>query len=305
MYLEHFGLDMLPFETTSNARIYVDLPSHQEAMNTILFGIESGEGFIKIAGEVGTGKTALCRSLLAELPKEYARVYLPNPTLKPTDLLQSIADELDLLTDLNPRVHNLQKAIRQELIAAAQRGARVVLCVDEAQAMSNESLEQLRLLSNLESNHGKLAQVVLFGQPELDDRLRHDSMRQLAQRIAFSARLRPLERRECRFYIERRLRKSGARGGAVFTPAALERVYRGSGGIPRLINILCHKSLIAAFSEGDYQVARRHTARALADTEGIQRWQTRPLAGAALLGLGERGAGTSRWRVRNRWGAAR
>ena len=305
MYLEHFGLESLPFETTSNGRVYVDLPNHREAMNTILFGIESGEGFIKVVGEVGTGKTALCRSLLAKLPETDARIYLPNPTLKPIDLLQSIADELDLLTGLTPRVHPLQKAIRAELIAAAKRGSRVVLCVDEAQAMPNESLEQLRLLSNLESNHGKLAQVVLFGQPELDDRLRVDSMRQLAQRIAFSAQLRPLERQECRFYIERRLREAGAQGGALFTPAALERIYRGSGGLPRLINILCHKGLIAAFSEGDYQVNRRHTARALADTEGITRWQTRPLVGATRLGLGGRGAGTSRWRVRNRWGAAR
>lgn len=301
MYLEHFGLEELPFETTSNARIFIDLPNHQEALNTILFGLETGEGFVKIVGEVGTGKTALCRRLLASLPAEYARIYLPNPTLKPLDLLKSIADELEVEIEHQAGMHELQKAIRTALIAIARNNGRVILCVDEAQAISKPSLEELRLLSNLESNHGKLAQVILFGQPELDEKLSAYSLRQLQQRIAFTAQLGPLDRKDCRHYIERRLRESGARGTSIFTPAAIERIFRGSGGIPRLINILCHKSLLAAFAEGDYQVGRRHTARALSDTEGIQRWQTRPLAGLTFANVKAPSSQKPKWRTLSRW----
>lgn len=301
MYLEHFGLDRLPFETTSNAGIFIDLPNHREALNTILFGLETGEGFVKIVGEVGTGKTVLCRSLLADLPEDDARVYLPNPTLGPLDLLKSIADELGAEYDKNASMHSLQKSIRTSILEFARKDARVILCVDEAQAMSEESLEELRLLSNLESNDGKLARVILFGQPELDEKLSHYSLRQLQQRIAFSARLEPLDRRDCRHYIERRLREAGARGSVIFTPAALERVYRGSGGIPRLINILCHKSLIAAYAQGEYQVNRRHTSKAISDTEGIQRWQTRPLSGRSFLRSENRNTNRSRWRSLGLW----
>ena len=305
MYLEHFGLDRMPFETTSNARIFIDLPNHREALNTILFGLDTGEGFVKIVGEVGTGKTALCRNLLASLPEQYARVYLPNPTLEPVDLLKSIADELGARPGEAPGKHALQKAIRGALIGIAKRGGRVVLCVDEAQAMSEQSLEELRLLSNLESNLGKLAQVVLFGQPELDEKLATYSLRQLQQRIAFTAELEALDRKHCRHYIERRLRECGARGASVFTPAAIERIYRGSGGIPRLINILCHKSLLAAFSDREYQVGRRHTARALSDTEGIQRWQTRPLVRRSRGRESSKSSAAPRWRALSRWSSPR
>lgn len=305
MYLDHFGLERLPFETTANAQIFVDLPNHREALNTILFGIESGEGFIKIVGEVGTGKTALCRNLLSILPATFDRVYLPNPMLQPLDLLRAVADDLGLRPDKRFGKHDLHKAIRSALIAAARQGRRVVICIDEAQTMPETSLEELRLLSNLESNRGKLSQVVLFGQPELDEKLAAYSLRQLQQRIAFTARLGPLEREDCRHYIERRLKESGARGTALFSPAAITRIYRGSAGIPRLINILCHKSLLAAFAEGEYQVGRHQTARALADTEGIQRWQTRPLAKATRGTLKKKPAARKKWFSLAGWGATR
>ena len=278
MYRKHFGLRFLPFETVSNSNVYVDLPNHREALNTILFGLRSGEGFVKIVGEVGTGKTALCRNLLARLPEQFVRVYLPNPDLEPLQLARTVADELGVPLPQNAGMHIIQQYTREVLLEIARSAGRVVICIDEAQAMPIPSLEELRLLSNLESNHGRLVQVVLFGQPEFNQKLACYSLRQLQQRIVFSARLSPLDRKSHRFYVNRRLIQAGSRSRSVITPPALERIFRGSGGIPRLINILCHKSLLAAFADGDYQVGRKHVARALADTEGRCRWQTRPIA---------------------------
>lgn len=277
MYLDHFGLKRLPFEALSNGKVYVDLPEHREAFNTVMFGLRTGEGFIKVVGEVGTGKTALCRSLLANPAPEDVTVYLPNPSMTPHDLLLSIADELGDTVPPEASLHRLQKSIRKMLFMIASCGGRAIVFVDEAQAMPAETLEELRLLSNLESSDGKLVQVVLFGQPELDEKLADYTLRQLQQRISFSTQLRPLDRETCRTYIRRRMLYAGAKQKAIFTPASIERIHRGSGGIPRLVNILCHKSLIAAMADGEQQIGRRHVARALEDTEGIARWRTRPL----------------------------
>ncbi|MCA9501604.1 MAG: AAA family ATPase [Spirochaetaceae bacterium] len=279
MYLNHFGLSGMPFEATSNGRIYVELPDHREAFNTILFALRSGEGFVKVVGEVGTGKTALCRNLLTALDGEFVTAYLPNPAMRATDLLLSLADELGAALPARTSAHVLKQQTRDLLLAIAREGGRVVILVDEAQTMPAATLEELRLLSNLETSDGKLVQVVLFGQPELDEKLEHYSLRQLQQRISFSARLEPLGREECRYYVSERLAQCGAGPQPIFTPAAIDRIHRASGGIPRLVNVLCHKSLIAAFSDGEYQVSRRHVSRAKSDTEGIQRWQTRPLWG--------------------------
>ena len=278
MYLRAFGLRRLPFESTSNASIYVDLPNHRDAFNTILFGLRSGEGFLKVVGEVGTGKTALCRALLAELDSGSIPVYLPNPALGPNDLLHAIADELGVPVASGTPFARVQRYVREVLLDVARDGGRAVVFVDEAQTMPDEALESLRLLGNLESNLGRLVQVVFFGQPEFDGRLRSYGLRPLQQRIAFSARLEPLDRRACREYVLRRLDAAGsARAHQTFTPAAIDRIHRASGGIPRLINLLCHKSLIATFCEGELQVGRRHVARAVDESEGLRRWQTRPL----------------------------
>ena len=277
MYLNHFGLTQPPFESLSNGSIYIDIPEHREAFNTVLFGLSSGEGFIKVVGEVGTGKTALCRDLLEKLDGDYHTIYLPNPSVRGSDLLRSIVDELGESLPERVGMHAIQKKTREALIDIAKRGERVVVLVDEAQTMQAATLEELRLLSNLESRMGKLIQVVLFGQPELDEKLDRYSLRQLQQRIAFSARLERLDQATCRLYIQRRLAHGGASGKMIFTPAACQRIHRGSGGIPRLINVLCNKSLIAAFAVGEFQVGRKHVARAIGDTEGLQRWKTRPL----------------------------
>jgi MSHA biogenesis protein MshM len=277
MYLQHFGLERLPFETTANGSVYVDLPSHREAMNTVLFGLRSGEGIVKVVGEVGTGKTALCRSLLHQIDGDTYPVYLPSPAFEPLDLLTAVADELGIQAPRELGLYALQKCTRKILIDIARDGGRVFVFVDEAQTMPARTLDQLRLLSNLESSQGKLLQVVLFGQPELDARLAGYDLRQLQQRIAFSARLSPLSRDDCHLYVRRRLMHSGARGRALFTAAAIDRIHRGSGGIPRLINVLAHKSLLAALAEGEFLADRRHVGRAIRDTEGIGRWRTRRL----------------------------
>ena len=296
MYLEHFGFDRLPFEGLSNGTVYVDLPEHREAFNTVMFGLRTGEGFIKVVGEVGTGKTALCRNLLANPAPEDVTVYLPNPSLSPHDLLLSIADELGDTVPPDASLHRLQKSIRKMLFLISSCGGRAIIFVDEAQAMPAETLEELRLLSNLESADGKLIQVVLFGQPELDEKLADYTLRQLQQRISFSTRLKPFDQETCRSYIRQRMLHAGAHPKPIFTPASIERIHRGSGGIPRLVNILCHKSLLAAMADGEYQVGRRHVARALDDTDGIQRWRRRPLfRGRSVLRISSPSTSSS-WR---------
>ena len=210
MYLDYFGLSRMPFETVSNASVYVDLPDHRDALNTILFGLRSGEGFVKITGEVGTGKTALCRSLLARLDDSFVPVYLPNPSMSRLDLLHAIADELGIPMPPRTSFHLAHKYLREVLLDVARSDSRVVIFVDEAQTAPAESLEELRLLSNLESSQGRLVQVVLFGQPELDGKLSAYSMRQLQQRITWSARLSPIDRKSCRDYVCRRLAAAGA-----------------------------------------------------------------------------------------------
>ena len=300
MYLQHFGLRSPPFEPVSNATVYVDLPEHREALNTILFGLRSGEGFVKVVGEVGTGKTALCRNLLAQLSDDYVAVYLPNPAMSAFDLLLSVADELGLSLPPGSSMHHLRKFTRELLLDIARGMGRVVIFVDEAQTMPTETLEELRLLSNLESNRGKLTQVVLFGQPELDERLADYCLRQLQQRIAFSATLAPLDRPTCRDYIRSRLIYCGARHEEIFTTTAIEKIHRGSGGIPRLINTLCHKSLIAAFAQGEFQVRRRHVVHALRDTDGIERWSIRPIFRGLTQSRRARDRSTPSWRTHSR-----
>lgn len=278
MYLEHFGLKRLPFEAVSNGSLYVDLPEHREALNVVLFGLRSGEGFVKLVGEVGTGKTALCRAALPRLGPELVPIFLPDPVLRPHAFLATIAEELGVVVPPRAPIHVLKQRVREVLLDVAREGRRIALFIDEAQTMPTATLESLRMLSNLESERAKLVQIVLIGQPELDDRLDCYALRPLVQRIAFSARLAPLGIDPCRIYVQRRLIESGSRDPRIFTTAALHAIHRASGGIPRLVNALCHKSLMAAFAEDRFRVERRHVARAIAETEGIRRWQIRPLA---------------------------
>jgi MSHA biogenesis protein MshM len=271
MYGTHFGLQELPFTITPDTSFFFAHSSHQEALNTLLVAARSGEGFMKVIGEVGTGKTLLCRKFLGALDhREFVTAYIPNPYLQPMTLLLAVADELDIKYPQHINQHQLLKLLTRYLIDSYAEGKRVLLCLDESQAIPIETLESLRLLSNLETERRKLLQVVLFGQPELNARLDNPSIRQLKQRISFACQLSPLSLSEVEFYISHRLAVAGYRGPRLFPHKVVKRIYRISNGIPRLVNIIAHKSLMAAFGEGAYTVSERHVRLAVADTESTQ-----------------------------------
>ena len=267
MYLSHFALRELPFNITPDTQFIFAGNSHQEALNTLLISIRNGEGFVKITGEVGAGKTLLCRRFLSALSGKYLTAYLPNPHVEPRTLLLAIAEELGLKLDLNDHPFRLLKGINKALLDQARQGKPVVLCIDEAQSIPLESMEALRLISNLETEKRKLLHIVLFGQPELDKKLAEKSVRQLRQRITFHYRLKGLLRDELELYLSHRLRVAGYRGNKLFSDSAIKLIHRASNGIPRVINILAHKALLAAYGEGKYLVDANHLRKAVKDTE--------------------------------------
>lgn len=270
MYYRHFGLREAPFGITPDTSFVYSGKAHQEALNTLLVALRGGEGFIKVTGEVGTGKTLLCRRLLATLDGSFAAAYLHNPALAPTTLLQALAEELGVALERADDQYRLLKGLNLALLDYARRGKAVVLCLDEAQAVPSESLETLRLLSNLETEKRKLLRFVLFGQPELDAKLADPAVRQIRQRITFHHRLGGLERGELGEYLAHRLRVAGHLGEPVFRRGAVRLLYGATRGTPRLVNILAHKCLIAAFGEGSAEVAARHVRAAVRDTEGVR-----------------------------------
>lgn len=310
MYLEHFGLRELPFSLTPDTSFFFACSSYQEALNTLLVAARNGEGFIKIVGEVGNGKTLLCRKFLATLNDSpaastnaigtqdnalavrakgrFATAYIPNPYLEPRSLLLALADEFRIQLEKNVDQHQLLRELTIALLNNAREGKRVLVCLDEAQAMPLESLEVLRLLTNLETEKRKLMQVVLFGQPELDVRLKQNSVRQLRQRISFQYVLKGLRRDEVDRYLRHRLRVAGFAGETMFSRSAVARMYRVTSGTPRLVNIIAHKALMLAYGEGRQLVLPRHVKVAAADTPEARRdW--RPWIWTALaivLGAG-------------------
>lgn len=290
MYEAFFGLREKPFALTPNTGFLVQLAPYQACLNLLRVALAEGEGFIKITGEVGTGKTLLCRALLNELdPSRYQLAWLPNPSLSPLALRQALAHELHVPDVEQLDTHGLLAALHARLIELAGEGRSTVLLIDEAQALPVSTLEGLRLLTNLETEQSKLLQVVLFGQPELDQTLVRQDLRQLRQRITFSYALRPLDVADATRYITERLAVAGYRGEPLFERSAVRLLVQGSRGIPRLLNILANKCLMAAFGEGSRCVGVRHVRRALADTEGSalpQGWSRHlrwPLAVAASL----------------------
>ncbi|MBS4148750.1 ExeA family protein [Pseudomonadota bacterium DY0742] len=290
MYEAFFGLREKPFALTPNTGFLVQLAPYQACLNLLRVALAEGEGFVKITGEVGTGKTLLCRALLNELdPSRYQLAWLPNPSLSPLALRQALAHELHVPDVEQLDTHGLLAALHARLIELAGEGRSTVLLIDEAQALPVSTLEGLRLLTNLETEQSKLLQVVLFGQPELDQTLVRQDLRQLRQRITFSYALRPLDVADATRYLTERLAVAGYRGEPLFERSAVRLLVQGSRGIPRLLNILANKCLMAAFGEGSRCVGVRHVRRALADTEGSalpQGWSRHlrwPLAVAASL----------------------
>ena len=285
MYQSHFGLREVPFSITPDTSFFFTSPHSQEALNTLLVAAKSGEGFIKITGEVGTGKTLLCRKFLSTLGEEFVTAYIPNPYLEPRTLMLALADELEITLERDVDQHQLLKSINYRLLELAGQGKQVVLCLDEAQAIPVESLEALRLLTNLETEKRKLLQIVLFGQPELNAHLESPTIRQLAQRITFHYHLGALSRDDLDYYLAHRLRVAGYAGGRLFGRGAVRKLYAATGGIPRLVNIMSHKALMLAYGEGRQQVEKRHVALAASDTVAVPRARWPWFAGAAGLAL--------------------
>lgn len=288
MYTDHFGLRELPFGITPDTSFFFSSPRAQEALNTLLVAARNGEGFIKITGEVGTGKTLLCRKFMATLDEEFVTAYIPNPYLEPRTLMMALADELEVTLEKDVDQHQLLKSITNRLLELAGEGRRVLLCLDEAQAIPVESLEALRLLTNLETEKRKLLQIVLFGQPELDRHLALDSIRQLAQRITFHYHLGPLSRDDLDFYVAHRLRVAGFAGSRLFARGAVSTLFKASGGVPRLVNIMSHKALMLAYGQGKQQVGARHVRDAARDTIATRRriWPWLVVGGGLLAAAG-------------------
>jgi MSHA biogenesis protein MshM len=229
----------------------------------------SGEGFIKITGEVGTGKTLLCRKLMSSLDNTFKVAYIPNPYLEPHSLLMMLAQELGISVADTVTQHALLSALTQGLLDFTRQGIKIVVCLDEVQAMPIETLEALRLLSNLETEKRKLLQVVIFGQPELEEKLNHASIRQLKQRITFEYQLDRLSRDEMQYYLNHRLVIAGYQGSRMFSDMALWLMYYKSKGVPRLVNILANKSLLATYGKGKHQVTFADVMAAVADTRSV------------------------------------
>lgn len=269
LYLSHFGLKEAPFNITPDTSYYFATKSYQEGLNTLLYAIHAREGFIKVTGEVGTGKTLLCRKFIASLDETFKIAYVPNPYLEPQSLLLVIAEELGIQLPPNLTQHGLLKAITRALLGFARNQNKVVICLDEAQAMPTETLEALRLLSNLETEKRKLIQVVIFGQPELEEKLNHPSIRQLKQRISFDYHLSQLTYDEMQHYVNHRLSVAGYRGGRLFSSAALYMMFVKSQGVARLVNILANKALMSTYGKGKKLVGVSEVLAAVSDTQTI------------------------------------
>lgn len=291
MYLDHFGLREAPFRITPHTDFFFQGANRGATLEALLYTITHDEGIVKVSGEVGSGKTMLCRVLMERLPSTVETIYLANPSLSRDEILYAIGDELKLELDKG-RLTRVLRALQEHLIRLFGEGRRVVVLIDEAHAMPDESLEEIRLLSNLESNRHKLLQIVLFGQPELDEHLNTDGMRQLKERITHGFRLEPLVRGDIDNYIDFRMRAAGYRGPKVFNQRAVKLIAGASQGLTRRVNILADKALLAAFAQGVHAVTEREVKRAVRDSEfyrakpGLQKVWIGAAALAAGLALG-------------------
>jgi MSHA biogenesis protein MshM len=291
MYLYHFGIKELPFTLTPNTSYYFGLPSHKEAIEVLSTALKSGEGFIKVTGEVGAGKTLICRKLLNELPDGFVTAYIPNPNLSPAELRRAVAAELNVELSEGSDQQEFTQLIQKRLVDINQQRKTAVLIIDEAQALPDESIEALRLMTNLETESQKLLQVVLFGQPELDDKLKQVKLRQLLQRITFSYKLKLMDADQVYQYVRHRMAVAGYRAEGLFNQACCELLYKASSGTPRIVNVLCHKALMLAYGEGVQKITVQHVKAAIDDTEaalpanrkGFWRWLPASFFSAAYV----------------------
>lgn len=285
MYYDFFGLDQPPFRITPDTSLFFPGGNRGAVLEALIYAIQNGEGITKVVGEVGSGKTMLCRMLEQELPKRIEIVYLANPRLPPENILHAIAFELKLpVQSSTPRLQVLN-VLQEYLLRRHSENGQIVVFVEEAQGMPIATLEEIRLLSNLETRQNKLLQIVLFGQPELDQRISRPEIRQLKERITYSFHLGPFGSADIREYLNVRLRACGYRRGELFTPGAVRTIGWYSRGLVRRINILADKSLLAAYADNASMVTGRHVRLAAQDSEFIS--GRRPLwSGVAAIAAG-------------------
>jgi general secretion pathway protein A len=280
MYCTFYGFRESPFTITPNPRFLFMSEQHREAFAHLLYAVESRAGFVELTGEVGTGKTTLLRTFLNRLDSEGHRTALIfNPCLSSLELLQSINREFGLTWESGSRMELLQE-LNNFLLAQKSTGRSVVLVMDEAQNLSPEVLEQIRLISNLETETDKLIQIVLSGQPELLSVLGREELRQLNQRITVRYHLLPMDFESMRRYIDHRMELAGRFRAAEFSTAALKRIYRYSGGVPRLVNIVCDRALLIGFTEEEKVISGGMAAQAITEIVGRSTWSR----GADFLG---------------------
>jgi general secretion pathway protein A len=267
VYLEYYGLKQAPFDLTPNPRFLFHSQKNREAYNHLLYGVCERKGFVQLTGEVGAGKTTLCRALLEQLNGLFSTALILNPVMDANGLMKAIATEFGLDVKGRDRMETIT-AISEFLLQQAHQGRETVLIIDEAQDLTEELLEQIRLLSNIETDDRKLLQIVLLGQPELRDRLDSPRLRQLRQRITVRYHLAPLTRAEVGQYIQYRLELAGAQSVPHFTQPAVWRVFNYSQGIPRLINAVCDKALLAGYVEQTGEITHEMVGRAIRELEG-------------------------------------
>lgn len=289
MYLRPFGLRELPFSLTPDPVFFFAHRGAQAALNTLLVSLRSGEGFVKIVAEVGCGKTLLCRRLIAALAPDYETAYIPNPAMDARSMLLAVCEELEIEVDAAESSHRIVKELKRCLLDRARVGRSVVLVIDEAQCIPDDTVEALRLMSNIETEKRKLLQIVLFGQPELDEKLAQPHLRQLLQRITFADHIEPMRAEEVGAYLDFRLAVAGASAERIFNAAAVAELSRRSGGVPRVVNVIAHKSLMLAFGEGAARVTAAHVLLAADDTAALRPdrwrgpWLQRLLAAARIV----------------------
>jgi general secretion pathway protein A len=267
MYEEFYGFRELPFQITPDPRFLYFSDQHREAFNHLLYGIQQRKGFIQLTGEVGAGKTTVCRAILQRLGPTCRTALLLNPIVTTSQFFRSVLLELGLSPGRGDRAACLER-LNRFVLEQATSGNDVVLFIDEAQDLDTDLLEQVRLLSNLETDDRKLLQIVLLGQPELREKLNDRALRQLRQRITVRYHLSPLSRDDTTRYIAHRLRLAGANGRPAFTPRAIRVIHRYSGGIPRLINAVCDKALLYGFVNGTDRLDGRAAKQAIRELEG-------------------------------------
>jgi type II secretory pathway predicted ATPase ExeA len=287
MYYSHFGLTQAPFKITPNTEFFFSGGNRGPILEALIYAITHGEGIIKVTGEVGSGKTMLCHMLPTRLPDHIETVYIANPSVSPEEILHAIAFELQLPAARGAQRLEVMQALHDFLLKRCAEGKRVVVFVEESQSMPLATLEEIRLLSNLETRNDKLLQIVLFGQPELDDNLRRPNIRQLRERITHSFRLEALTPGEIREYLMFRMRAAGYRGPDLFSDSVVRHIARTSQGLTRRVNLIADKALLAAFSENTHTLRSKHVDAAVRDSEFSQqlphRAAPRRLWGSAAL----------------------